>query len=197
MTLSGKRILCLGDSNTFGYDPASGFGGRYPQEVRWTGRLGAAGWEIVNRGMNGSTVPSGAQIPAFADMIRAHQPLAAVTVMFGTNDVLQGGSAQAAGRQMAQFLRGVGEHPGGAVCVLLSPPPLRPGAWVPSAELIRVSEQLAPVYESVAAECGALFADAGRWGIPLAHDGVHFTPEGHAVFSARLGEILQGACQTL
>ena len=35
----GKRILCLGDSNTYGYDPRSYVGGRYPETVRWTGRL--------------------------------------------------------------------------------------------------------------------------------------------------------------
>ena len=28
------RIACLGDSNTYGYDPHSPFGGRYPYEIR-------------------------------------------------------------------------------------------------------------------------------------------------------------------
>ena len=32
-----KQILCFGDSNTWGYDPTNG--GRYPYDVRWTGRL--------------------------------------------------------------------------------------------------------------------------------------------------------------
>ena len=33
-----KYILCYGDSNTFGYNPKNGL--RYPEEIRWTGRLG-------------------------------------------------------------------------------------------------------------------------------------------------------------
>lgn len=30
-------VLCYGDSNTYGYNPANGM--RYPESVRWTGRL--------------------------------------------------------------------------------------------------------------------------------------------------------------
>ena len=38
-------LLCYGDSNTYGFDPRSYFGGRYPAEVRWTHRLAqATGW---------------------------------------------------------------------------------------------------------------------------------------------------------
>ena len=40
------RILCYGDSDTFGHDPRSPLGEPYPPEVRWTDRLAAAtGWE--------------------------------------------------------------------------------------------------------------------------------------------------------
>ncbi len=35
----GRRILCFGDSNTYGYDPRSYLGGRYPASVRWTALL--------------------------------------------------------------------------------------------------------------------------------------------------------------
>ena len=33
-----KKILCYGDSNTFGYVPEDG--SRYPKNIRWTGILG-------------------------------------------------------------------------------------------------------------------------------------------------------------
>ena len=32
-------ILCYGDSNTYGFDPRSWLGERYPADVRWTGLL--------------------------------------------------------------------------------------------------------------------------------------------------------------
>ena len=34
-------MLCFGDSNTYGYDPRSYLGSRYPTEERWTGILKA------------------------------------------------------------------------------------------------------------------------------------------------------------
>ena len=43
------KILCIGDSNTYGYDPRSFFGDRYPEDVRWTDNLGAC--EVINRGL--------------------------------------------------------------------------------------------------------------------------------------------------
>ena len=33
------KLLTVGDSNTYGFDPRTGGGGRYPEEIRWTGRL--------------------------------------------------------------------------------------------------------------------------------------------------------------
>lgn len=52
-----KRIICIGDSNTYGYDPAAFGGARYPDGVRWTSRLGSA-WDIQNLGENGREIPS-------------------------------------------------------------------------------------------------------------------------------------------
>ena len=79
MEETGKRILCLGDSNTYGYDPRGAMGGRYPKDVRWTSRLGEAGLTVFNRGMNGSTVPVESQYGAFSELIASVQPLGAVT----------------------------------------------------------------------------------------------------------------------
>ena len=33
------KILCFGDSNTYGYDPRSYFGGQYPAQNRWVDLL--------------------------------------------------------------------------------------------------------------------------------------------------------------
>ena len=50
-------MLCFGDSNTYGYDPRSYLGSRYPTEERWTGILKGRGWEILNCGENGREIP--------------------------------------------------------------------------------------------------------------------------------------------
>lgn len=53
------RILCFGDSNTYGCDPRSLLGERYPPNARWPELLRSSGWEAVNCGQNGREVPTG------------------------------------------------------------------------------------------------------------------------------------------
>ena len=190
-----KRILCLGDSNTYGYDPRSSFGGRYPPEERWTARLQASGLLVFNRGMNGACVPIGGEISAFANLIGSLLPLDAVTVMFGTNDLLRGADAAHAAAAMGRFLPSVRAAAPGAAVILLAPPPMTYGDWVREAAVIRESEHLAASYRRLAAEEGVTFADAGEWGVPLSFDGVHFTPEGHAAFFRGLAGVLDAAFQ--
>ncbi|MEZ5476212.1 MAG: hypothetical protein R3E95_01535 [Thiolinea sp.] len=50
------RILCFGDSNTWGYEPATGE--RYDRDTRWPTVMATAlgaGYEVVEEGMNGRT----------------------------------------------------------------------------------------------------------------------------------------------
>ena len=187
----GKRILCLGNSNTYGYDPRGAFGGRYPEMVRWTGRLAAAGWEVMNRGMNGGMIPTGGQVAAILDLADSLKPLDVITVMYGTNDVLQGGSAETAGERMEAFARALSERIGEKTEILLiAPPPVIFGDWVQSGEVIRQSAAISGAYRRAAAASGARFADAGAWGVGLAFDGVHFTEAGHAAFFEGLSRAL-------
>ena len=49
--------MCFCDSNTYGYDPRSYLGWRYPKFVRRARRLEADGWEIFNQGENSCSTP--------------------------------------------------------------------------------------------------------------------------------------------
>ena len=52
------RILCFGDSNTYGYDPRSYLGSRYPAEDRWTDLVAKqTGWDVINAGANCREIP--------------------------------------------------------------------------------------------------------------------------------------------
>lgn len=51
-----KKILCYGDSNTFGYNPETG--GRYDKNTRWSGILSyllKENYEIIEEGTNNRT----------------------------------------------------------------------------------------------------------------------------------------------
>ena len=55
-----RVIVIYGDSNTYGYDPADMYEGRYPEELRWTSILQKqteGRWRIVPEGLNGRKIP--------------------------------------------------------------------------------------------------------------------------------------------
>ena len=176
-------LLCIGDSNTYGYDPRSYFGDRYPADVRWTERLGT--WKTVNCGMNGLAVPFNHTV--FTDLIRSNSP-DVVAVMLGTNDLLEGSNAETTAKRMEAFLTDIKD-----ICpklLLIAPPPMQPGEWVQSQKQIDESVKLGQEYCELAKKLEIYYADAGEWHAELAYDGVHFTPKGHKAFAEGLCAVL-------
>lgn len=185
-----KRILCLGDSNTYGHDPRSYLPSRYPPGVRWTGLLRTMGWEVANCGQNGLCIPREAQFPEVVSLLRRAGRLDVAAVMLGHNDLLSGASAEETAARMDALMDCVTANDGDAVALLIAPPPLRPGDWVQSELLIDESVRYARRCRAVADRPGAAFADAGEWGVEMTFDGVHFSPEGHAAFARGLAAAL-------
>ena len=62
---------------------------------------------------------------------------------------------------------------------------------MPSQQLIDDSHAFAQLCQTLAEQLGIHFADAGKWDIPSAYDGVHFTEQGHRAFAAGLLEELK------
>ena len=183
-----KRIICIGDSNTWGYDPRSFGGGRYSEGVRWTSLLGDA-WQVENLGENGREIPvSDFAVRVLLGQISARLPADGLCVMLGTNDLLCGASPAEAAERMRIFISDL------LVCglplLLVAPPLMQSGTWVESDALIRSSGQLAPLYRDLAALCGVSFCDASGWDIPVVFDGVHFSEQGHRRFAKQMQRVL-------
>ena len=175
------NIICFGDSNTYGYDPRGHFGGRYDVDSRWVDILAAeTGWTLSNLGQNGREIPSAA--PDFSDDSDLQ------IVMLGTNDLLQGRSPEQAVERLERFLTSLSLDQ--SKILLIAPPPVTLGAWVPSQQLIDSSRAFAQLCRVLAERMGIRFTNAGKWDIPLAYDGVHFTEQGHRAFAAGLLEEL-------
>ena len=100
------RILCFGDSNTYGYDPCSFLGGRYSAEHRWVDILARiSGWEVLNAGENGREIPKRkGELRRFNQMFQEYQPDLLVVIL-GGNDLLQGASPGEASAHMEAFLQ--------------------------------------------------------------------------------------------
>lgn len=90
-----KRVLCFGDSNTWGYEAKTKK--RFGPGERWTGvmqqALGEA-YDVIEEGLNGRTTVwddpielhknGAAHLPA---CLESHKPLDLVLIMLGTNDL--------------------------------------------------------------------------------------------------------------
>ena len=176
------RMLCYGDSNTYGYDSRSFIGDRYPAQSRWVDILEKKiGWKIQNEGQNGREIPNCPfQYECVVELLAERGP-DVFAVMLGTNDLLRGDSSAEACARMEDFLRYI--QPMCKQLLLIAPPPMKRGAWVTEDRLIAESIMLADVYQALAQKLDVAFADAGKWNVPLAFDGVHFTEKGHRAFA--------------
>ena len=198
--MSGLRLVCFGDSNTYGFDPRSFLGGRFGPEVRWTGRLAAMcpDWTVLERGMNGREIPHTAGQMADLDaLLTEAAPVGLLFVMLGTNDLLDGPAGAAAEllsavvRRMDRLLLHLTER--GVPTLLTAPPALGPAAAVPSTDAVEASHRLGDAYRALAERYGVCFADAAGWGLPLLFDGIHLSEAAHARFAEKIRQAVEGA----
>ncbi len=192
------KVLCYGDSNTYGFDPRMGAPEQLPKDVRWTGILDALpGYEIVNRGLNGREIPHSQS--ACRDLeytLERHRDCDILVIMLGTNDLacMWHPSAERVGKRLRDLyslvpgLRCFKE--GEKKTLLLSPPLLDLADDREEGVLLEASRGLAGVYRQAAADLGLYFADTALWQIHMTFDDVHFSRAGHAAFAARMQEVL-------
>ena len=183
------RILCYGDSDTYGHDPRSPLGKPYPPDVRWTDRLArATGWEVLNAGLNGREIPHlPGELRDAEALFAAASPFDQAVVFLGSNDMMQGLSAQEVAARMEAFLGRLTAYP----LLLLTPGPLVSGTWVTEERLVTESAKLADYYKALARRLGIHYANPGAWDIEMAFDGVHYSEEGHRVFALRMQDTLE------
>ena len=90
-----KKIICYGDSNTFGYSPKDGI--RFDENTRWTGvlqKILGAGYEVINEGACDRTGfvnnPKGGLFSApvhFPEFIVRVENFDLLILWIGTNDL--------------------------------------------------------------------------------------------------------------
>jgi lysophospholipase L1-like esterase len=206
-----KRILCYGDSNTWGSTP--GTGERYPHEVRWTGVLSSElgpGHRVIEEGLPGRTTVWDDPIEGHKNgltylppCLASHRPLDLVVLMLGTNDLKQRFSlsafdiAQGAAVLARVVLRSdVGRGGRPPRLLLMAPPPL---TTVPVyTELFAGGEAkslgFAPRFAEVADDLGCDLLDTGTLIASSKVDGVHFEADAHRTLglaiTARAKELL-------
>ena len=121
-------------------------------------------------------------------MLTNQKPVDMLLVMLGSNDLLQGNSIEVVVKRMERFLEHIALAKSNIL--LIGPPPMQRGEWVPSQALIDASIKLNDEYRILSEQVGVRFADAREWKISLTFDGVHFTEDGHRNFAEGLYKVL-------
>lgn len=209
-----KTIVCYGDSNTHGFNPADR--GRYDYAVRWPGRLqlllGREDYYVVEEGLNSRTTvhsdacydddKSGAALlPA---VLKTHMPVDLLVLMLGSNDLklrfhMQPADIARGAALLVQTAQqvSVAKRADGRPCeiLLVSPPHitenLRGGGCYDEFgdRAIALSRALAERYAAVAHAAGVHVFDAARVAAPSPLDGLHLPPEGHAALAQALAPV--------
>lgn len=204
-----KRILCFGDSNTWGYIPT---GGRYDEHTRWPMRMAellGAGYAVIEEGFNGRTcvyddpVEGGFKsgLIYLPPCLMSHNPLDAVVIMLGSNDTKRrfNLTPMTIGQSMMQLVRACklyGMDPNGDPprIVIVAPPPILDNlmqtrhAECFGEQAIAVSKGLGPELHRVSKLLRVDFFDAAPYAEVSRLDAVHMTAEGHLRLAEAMAE---------
>ncbi len=205
-----RTVLCYGDSNTWGYEPATG--DRFPEDVRWPGVLATKlgnGFRVIEEALNGRTTVRDDPVEEHKNgkdylrpCLESHAPLDLVIVALGVNDLKArffasaSDAADGAGL-LASIAQRSGPGPdGGSPAVLLVAPPL-------VAHLSELAQMFAGAeekskgfsrqYRRVAQKHGCMLLDAGEVVRASDRDGIHLEAAEHR----KLGEAAAAAVKEI
>lgn len=198
-----KRIVCFGDSNTWGYIPVTSQ--RYDENTRWPAllqsKLGYEDYTVVEEGLTGRTTvfddpfdPELNGLKTMPAILRTAAPIDLLVFMLGTNDFqshIPAGNPVSTARAVQYMLEIARTLPldreGEKMKILLiSPIEITEDRLtfkdndVTDAQSIANSRELGKHMAIVAQQLGVEFLDAAQYIKPGKVDGVHLDEVGHA-----------------
>ncbi|RVU83552.1 hydrolase [Leucothrix sargassi] len=201
------RVMCFGDSNTWGYKPENGE--RYDRSTRWPCVMHEAlgeGFELVEEGLNGRTTVWDDPVDGLMSglnylepCLKSHKPLDVVLLMLGTNDlkdrycVTAPEIAKSVGRLVKHIQKcEYGPNNSAPEVVLMAPPPTILGL---DGVGIRVngsakSQDFGVQYAAVAKELKCDFVDVGKLIESSPIDGVHWSAESHVLLGLEMAKVV-------
>ena len=201
-----KRILCYGDSITWGFTPLTGV--RYDENTRWTGILQknlGDGYTVIEDGLNARTTIYENDVKRYRSGLEslgysliAQHPIDLFILALGINDISYidpedaGRGIRVLLRQLVcanqNYTRGDAEtiFRGKPKILLVSPCALHPRY----AEIrengkmkYEISKAFAPAFEKAAEDFGTYFLDGSKIAMAPPDDGIHLDEAGHAAMA--------------
>lgn len=206
-----KTVLCYGDSNTYGYDPATG--GRYDADTRWPcvlGRILGDGYEVVEEGCNGRTTvfddPNDdwkVGLDYIKGIVCSHRPVDILVIMLGSNDmkICYNASCSTISEGMRAVVKAavdtlVYKQKYAPEVIIVSPPEITedvingPFAGSFDEACCEKSRNLAKYYLSVASDLGVGFLNAAEYIRPSKKDGLHLTADAHKCLAEAVASMI-------
>lgn len=205
-----QRILCFGDSNTWGFIPGTAMQ-RFGPDKRWPALLAAdlAGrCQVIEEGLCGRTTSwddpcwedrnGSRQLPF---LLESHMPLDRVIIMLGTNDLkhylhLNAFDIALGAARLVQVVQDSdsGPAPGIPPKVLLIAPPQVVETQNPFGHkfdgAVERSQGFSAAFAEVASELGCDYLDASKLIKAPDTDGIHIDASGHTVLASSILPLL-------
>lgn len=194
-----RNILCFGDSNTWGYNPASGE--RFPEDVRWTGILQKQlgnDVKVIEEGLCGRTTvyedltrPGRKGVDSIPEVLEKEDKLDLIVLMLGTNDckAAYNSDASSIAEGISECVDRILRYVEPEKVLLVSPILLGEKVWEPqfdpefSDASVDVSRALKNEYAKVAHSKKIDFMAASDYAVPSVTDQEHMDVKGHRLFA--------------
>jgi lysophospholipase L1-like esterase len=201
-------VVAFGDSNTWGYDPATS--ARFRSDVRWTGVMArelGLNTSVIEEGLNGRTTvfddpiePDRRGADYLPPCLRSHAPLDLLIIALGCNDLkarfsASPGDSALGAERLILMARAEPAGPQGAPprILLVAPPPF--AKLTGFAEMFEggteKSRLIGARYREVAERNGVGFVDAGAFIACSPLDGIHYAPDQHAILGRAIAEAVR------
>jgi lysophospholipase L1-like esterase len=209
------RILCYGDSNTWGRSGQDTR--RYPVDVRWTGllqeKLGSS-FEIIEEGLRSRTTDLDDDDPQFPGRngltylrpcLESHNPLDIVVLWLGTNDLKSKFHRSAeditkALEILIEEIKLIARSDDGrtAKILLISPPIIKEEVLKTTSQFAGAgnkSKEFSSLIKKLSEKSDCAFLDLAEHVEPGDFDGVHLEAEAHVVVAEKIHEGIKKICQ--
>ena len=200
-----KKIICYGDSNTFGLNPEDF--SRYDENTRWTSilqkNLGSE-YKVINEGMPNRTGfvdnPEGILYSAqkhFPETLLKIDSFDTLILAIGTNDLMfqYNITFDTAEKGLNNLIKTAKEKMNNIIIIppiVLSENILNGffGSMFDKTSIVK-SKEIGEVFKKAAAENNCIYFDINEFVKPSETDGLHYTKNSHKIMADKLTELIK------
>jgi lysophospholipase L1-like esterase len=202
-----KRVLCYGDSNTWGCSPRDG--SRFDENTRWPMVMASilgSDYFIIEDGLNGRTVLNLSPVESDANgiahinaVIESYIPLDIIIICLGTNDVFIGDDIPAriiteGVSEIIDIIRNIHIHEKLKIpeIIITAPPEYNMDVEGSDFYQLQINKlmSLPEFYSDLAEQKNCLFFDAGEHVKGSHIDGSHLEAESHIILGRKIAEFI-------